>query len=440
MSGFATLLHEAGFTVTGSDGKQSAVTDELVRQGIQVVIGQRAENITKDIDVVVYTAAINPDNPEFVAAVNAGVPMMDRAEMVGQVMRIYAESIAVAGTHGKTTTTSMLAHILLEADKDPTISVGGMLPAIGGQIRVGHSDTFLLEACEYTNSFLKFFPQISIILNVDADHLDFFKDLDDIRNSFRLFARKLPEDGLLVINGEIPNLDYFMEDLPCRNVLTFGRDGGQYNYSAADVTFDESGCPSYTLIKDGKAQERIDLHVVGDHNVTNSLSAIAVADYIGIPREQTLAGLASFHGTDRRFQHKGELNGFTIVDDYAHHPTEIEATLKAVRNTSYTKVWCVFQPHTYSRTKELLHQFAEALSLADHVILADIYAAREVDPGDISSRDLQKLIAEKGTPCEYFPSFSEIEKFILKNVMPGELLITMGAGDVVNIGESLLRG
>ncbi len=440
MSGFAKLLHHAGFTVSGSDGKASPLTDEMSAEGIKVQIGQRASNITDGIDVVVYTAAIRPDNPEYVAAKLQGLPMMDRAEMVGQVMHNYAESVAVAGTHGKTTTTSMLSHILIAGEKDPTISVGGMLPAIGGNLRIGHTDSFLIEACEYTNSFLKFDPKISVILNVDADHLDFFKDLDDIRHSFRLFAERLPADGLLVINGDIPNLPYFTDGLACRKVLTFGRGEGTYDYSAADVVFNAAGCPSYTLLCGGKAQDRVQLHVPGDHNVTNSLAAIAVADFLGIDRAKTLQGLAAFHGTDRRFQYKGEVGGVTIVDDYAHHPTEIRATLSATAHTSHKKVWCVFQPHTYSRTKELLHEFADALALADHVILADIYAAREKDPGDISSADLQKLIAAKGTPCEYLPTFEQIEKFILKNCMPGDLLITMGAGDVVNIGESLLKG
>ena len=438
MSGFAKLLHHAGFTVSGSDGRRSPLTDELAAEGVKVSIGQRASNITEDIDVVVYTAAIGHDNPEFVEATILGLPMMDRAEMVGQVMKNYAESVAVAGTHGKTTTTSMLSHIMIEGEKDPTISVGGILPAIGGNLRIGHTDSFLIEACEYTNSFLKFDPKISVILNVDADHLDFFKDLDDIRHSFRLFAERLPEDGLLVIEGDIPNLSYFTDGLTCRRFVTFGRGEGPYDYTAADIVYDEAGCASYTLVCGGKPAERVTLHVVGDHNITNSLAAIAVADELGISREKTLAGLAAFGGTDRRFQHKGEVGGVTIVDDYAHHPTEIRATLKAVEHTPYKKVWCVFQPHTYSRTKELLHEFAEALSLADHVILAPIYAAREKDPGDISSADLQKLIAAKGVPCEYLTTFEQIEKFILKNCSPGDLLITMGAGDVVNIGEALV--
>ena len=439
MSGFAKLLQSEGFTVSGSDGKASALTEELAQMGVKVYIGQSASHITDDIDVVVYTAAIHPDNPEMVAARVQGIPMLDRAEMVGQVMKNYPESVAVAGTHGKTTTTSMLSHIMIAGGKDPTISVGGILPAIGGNLRIGHTDSFLIEACEYTNSFLKFDPKIAVILNVDADHLDFFRDLDDIRHSFRLFAEKLPKNGLLVLCGDIPDAAYFSEDLACRRTVTYGRGEGPYDYTAADVVFDEEGCASYTLIAHGEPQERVTLHVVGDHNVTNSLAAIAVADELGISREQTLAGLSEFHGTERRFQHKGEVGGVTIVDDYAHHPTEIRATLNAVANTPHKKVWCVFQPHTYSRTKEHLEEFADALCLADHVILADIYAAREADPGDISSADIQKLIVMKGTPCEYLPSFEEIEKFILKNCMPGDLLITMGAGDVVNIGDALLN-
>ena len=437
MSGFAELLHDNGFDVYGSDMKESKITDHLSSLGIHIIYEQKAENITDDIDFVVYTAAIHPDNPEYAASRSLGLPMMERAEMVGQVMKNYPNAIAVSGTHGKTTTTSMLTHIFLAAKKDPTISVGGILDAIHGNIRIGHSDNFITEACEYTNSFLKFHPTAGIILNVDADHLDFFKDIDDIRASFHKFARLLPENGLLVINSDIDKKDEILSDLVCK-VITFGLNPSS-DYSADDIAFDDHGHGSFTLVRYGKKTDiRVQLKVIGKHNIANALSAIALSEYYEIPTDAILEGLAAFHGTERRFELKGSFNGVTVVDDYAHHPTEIEATLTAAAKYPHNHLWCVFQPHTYSRTRALLPEFAKALSHAENVVLADIYAAREKDPGDISSLTLQAELKKLGCNAHYFPSFDEIEKFLSEKCIDGDLLITMGAGDVVNIGEDLV--
>ena len=436
MSGLAEILLEEGFHISGSDAKESALTDALEKKGARIYYGQRASNISDSTDVVVYTAAIHPDNPEFARAKELGIPMLTRAELLGQIMRNYDTPIAVAGTHGKTTTTSMLSHILLKGDCDPTISVGGILPAIGGNIRVGQSETFLTEACEYTNSFLSFFPKISIILNMDADHLDFFKDIDDIRRSFRRFAELLPADGTLIINADTPEYQSITEGLSCQ-VITYGLENNA-DYTASDITYDEFGHASFNVRYKGSDLGRCSLKVPGSHNVSNALSAVAAGRLLNLPWEVIAEGLLSFTGTDRRFQYKGTVGGVTIIDDYAHHPTEIEATLKAAANYPHRKVWCVFQPHTYTRTKALLPEFAQALTLADHVVLADIYAARETDTLGISSEDLADRIRELGTPCEYFPTFDEIENFLLENCTQGDLLITMGAGDVVNIGEQLL--
>lgn len=438
MSGFAELLHENGFDVCGSDIKESKITKRLSSSGIHIIYGQNAANITSDIDFIVYTAAIHPDNPEYVAAKELGIPMMERAEMVGQVMKNYANAIAVSGTHGKTTTTSMLSHIYLAAHKAPTISVGGMLDVINGNIRIGHSDNFITEACEYTNSFLKFHPTAGIILNIEADHLDFFKDIDDIRSSFLKFAKLIPESGVLVINSTIEDISYITDNVRCK-VITFGIDDNN-GYSASDILFDENGCGSFELVKYGKnTGKRISLNVIGYHNITNALAAIALADYYNIPFETIASGLLAYGGTERRFQLKGSFNGVTVVDDYAHHPTEITATLNAALKYPHNHLWCVFQPHTYSRTRALLPEFANALSLAENVILADIYAAREADPGDISSRTLQLELEKSGKKVHYFHSFEEIEEFLYKNCTNGDLLITMGAGDVVNIGENLIK-
>ncbi len=441
MSGLARILIEEGFKISGSDSKESDMTRSLESQGIRIFYGQKAENITstEDIDVVVYTAAVHPDNPEFMAAKEAGIPMLTRAELLGQIMKQYDLPIAVSGTHGKTTTTSMLSKILLEAETDPTLSIGGVFKDIGGNIRVGGSEYFVTEACEYTNSFLSFFPKISIITNIDADHLDFFKDLDDIRHSFRKFAQLLPSDGTLVINGEIDNIEEITADLPCR-ILTYGS-SESFDYYSSDVTYDDHGNPSFTAHLPGGKELSVRLAVPGIHNVYNALAAIAVSDILGIDKEHMISALSQFGGTSRRFELKGEVSGITIVDDYAHHPTEIEATLKAAQNYPHNRIWCVFQPHTYTRTKALLNEFASALSHADNVVLADIYAARETDTLGISSRTLCEKIRELGHECNYFPThenFNEIEKFLLQNCTKGDLLITMGAGDVVKIGDELL--
>ena len=437
MSGLAEILLKEGFTISGSDNKESALTDHLEGLGATVFYGQKASNIIEGIDVIVYTAAIHEDNEEYQAAVQKGLPLLTRAELLGQLMKNYETPVAISGTHGKTTTTSMLSHILLEGEMDPTISVGGILKAIGGNIRVGNSGVFVTEACEYTNSFLDFFPKIGVILNIEEDHLDFFKDLADIRHSFRRFAELLPKDGVLVINGDIEDLDELTEGLPCE-VVRFGMDSSK-DYSATNILHDELGDASFDLVKNGEFIDRISLSVNGDHNVQNALAAIAVADKMGVPVDVIKSGLKSFNGTDRRFELKGHVNGITIVDDYAHHPTEIQATLKAAKHYPHKEIWCIFQPHTYTRTKSLFDEFVEALTLTDHVILADIYAARETDTLGISSRDVADALKEKGSDAYYFSSFKEIEDFCLEHCQKGDLLITMGAGDVVNIGEELLK-
>ncbi len=436
MSGLAEILLKEGFTISGSDARESALTIHLEKAGAKVFYGQTADHITEDIDVVVYTAAIHDDNPEFAAAKAANLPMLARAELLGQIMRNYPTAIAVAGTHGKTTTTSMLSTILLKAKKDPTITVGGILPQIGGNIRVGHSDTFLTEACEYTNSFLSFYPTVGIILNIEADHMDFFKNLQEIRTSFHRFAALLPEDGLLVLDSAIEHPEEITKDIRAR-VITCGLTGNE-DYTAKDITYNEKGCASFTLCHKGNALGIVSLLVPGIHNVSNALSALSASLELGIDFEKAVLGLLDFQGTERRFQYKGMVNGITIIDDYAHHPTEITATLKAALHYPHRDIWCVFQPHTYTRTQAFLTDFAKALSLADHVVLTDIYAAREINTIGITSLALKEELEKLGKQCDYFSSFDEIEKFLLKKCMHGDLLITMGAGDVLNIGENLL--
>ena len=436
MSGLAEILMDEGFTVSGSDAHRSELTDHLENRGAMLYYGQKAENIQDGIDAVVYTAAIHPDNPELMEVQRRNIPLLTRAELLGQMMKNYKHAIAIAGTHGKTTTTSMVTEIFLKAETDPTISVGGILHSIGGNIRVGGPEFFVTEACEYTNSFLSFYPTMAVILNIEEDHLDFFKDIQDIRNSFRQFAKKVPENGAVILNGDIENPAEIVSGVKGR-VITFGH-GAENDYTADQITYDEYARPSFDLIVRGEKKGRLTLGVQGEHNVYNALAAVAVSVESGISYEVIADGLASFTGTERRFEKKGVLNGVTVIDDYAHHPQEIEATLKAARNYPHKRIWCVFQPHTYSRTKAFLSGFAEALSLADCVVLADIYAARETDTLGVSSEDIAKLLQEKGVEAWYLPTFAEIEKFILEHCIPGDLLITMGAGDIVKVGENLL--
>ncbi len=437
MSGLAKVLLKEGFTVSGSDNKRSSLTDQLEEAGATVFYGQKASNIIEGIDVVVYTAAIHTDNEEYQAALSKGLSMLTRAQLLGQLMTNYDIPIAVSGTHGKTTTTSMLTYILLAADTDPTVSVGGILNAIGGNIRVGNSGIFVTEACEYTNSFLEFFPKIGIILNIDEDHLDFFKDLDDIRHSFRKFAELLPSDGYLVINGDIEQLGIITDDLPCK-VITYGTEGAM-DYNASNISHNELGNASFDFIKKGRFIKRITLSVNVDHNVSNALAALAVSDLLDISIDDASLGLGKFRGTKRRFEYKGEVNGITIIDDYAHHPTEIRASLMAARHYPHREIWCVFQPHTYTRTKALFHEFVDALSYTDHIVLADIYAARETDTLGMSSAHIAEALCKEGADAYYLPSFEKIEAFCLEKCKKGDMLITMGAGDVVNIGEALLK-
>ena len=472
MSGLAEILLDRGFKVSGSDRAPSELTQILENKGIRVYYGQVVGNISDDIELVVYTAAIREDNEEYAEAVRRGIPMLTRAQLLGQIMKNYEVSVAVAGTHGKTTTTSMITDILLAADLDPTISVGGMLKEIGGNIRIGRSDYFVTEACEYTNSFLSLGPTVNVILNVEEDHLDFFKDIKDIRNSFRRFAQLLPDKGLLIINADIEDYEEITEGLKCRVVtVSATRDTGA-DYMASDIEYDNYGCASFRVTRGKESyipesgdeadrnigkedgtdtwdRERITLHVPGAHNIGNALAAIALADFLGISPDITVRGLCDFNGADRRFQYKGSFPAagggkedkgtVTVIDDYAHHPTEIRATLTAAANYPHDRIVCVFQPHTYTRTKAFFDDFVDALTLADVVVLAEIYAAREKDTLGMSSELLCDELKKKGKEAYYFSTFDEIEDYLKKKSIDGDLLITMGAGDVVKIGEELIK-
>ncbi len=437
MSGIAKLLLSRGFKVSGSDDTPSDITKELTSLGADISYGLKADNITDNINLAVYTAAIKPDNPEYMEAAKRDIPMLSRAEILGQIIDNYSKSIGVSGTHGKTTTTSMISEILLSGDTDPTISVGAIYSRINNNFRVGASPYFIFEACEYTNSFLSFYPKVGVILNVAADHLDFFKDLDDIRHSFRMYADNIDKDGFLVINGAIDNLEYFTKDLKA-GFVTFGLTP-DCDYFADNIAYNEFGFGSFDLVIKGEYVGRLSLRQPGIYNIENALAAAAATHVLAIPTDTIKIGLESFGGANRRFQLKGVKDEVTVIDDYAHHPDEIRAALTAANNYPHKKIWCVFQPHTFTRTKALLNDFAEVLGLADEVVLAKIYPARETDSLGISSDNIRILLEENGRHAVYLPTFEEILKFLKKNCSPGDLLITMGAGDVVNVGEMYLN-
>lgn len=436
MSGLARILLKRGFKISGSDINRTELTRQLEELGVNIRYTQVAENITKDIDYVVYTAAIHPDHPEYKKAKELGISLINRAVLLGEIMQDFQKSIAVSGTHGKTTTTAMLSHILLEANLDPTISIGGVLDIIGGNIRIGSGDIFLTEACEYTNSFLDLKPSIEVILNVEADHLDFFKDIEDIRKSFKSFISKLDEKGCLVINSDIENYEELVSDFQGKLIRIGSKNA---DIVAKDISFDERGFVSFSYTAYGKDMGSISLLTTGEHNVYNALAAIGLALYLGIDAEDIKKGLASFSGAKRRFEHKGKLRGdIDIIDDYAHHPQEIEASIKAARNYKAKRVVVVFQPHTYTRTKAFLNEFAAALSLADVIVLAKIYAARETDNLGISSKDIADILEVLGKEVYYIDNFDDIETFLLEKLCPQDMCITMGAGDIVKVGEKLL--
>ena len=434
MSGLAEILLENDFQVSGSDMKESEMTSKLVKSGAEIFIGHKAENIL-GADLIVYTAAISKDNPELLEAQKLNIKTIDRAEFLGDIMKGHKYNVAIAGTHGKTTTTSMVSHITLKADLDPTILVGGKLDLIGGNVRTAKSDYFITEACEYKRSFLKFYPYIGVILNIDADHLDYYKDIDEIEGAFLDFAKLIPANGHLICNAEDQRVLNIVSKINC-TVTTFGIEKG--NIQAKNITYSKKGCPSFQVYYNGVLLGNIDLNVPGNYNLLNSLASIGVGIRLNIAFETIKEGLFEFHGAHRRFELKGEKDGITVIDDYAHHPTEIKAALSAAKNYPHKKIYCIFQPHTYSRTITLFKEFSEAFTDIDQLILADIFPAREKDTGIVSSTMLGDKIRENGVDCVNFHDFKSIVDYLKKKLAPGDLLLTVGAGDVYEIGEMFI--
>ena len=429
MSAIAKVLLHGGVKVSGSDSKRSKATEELEELGAVIYEGHSADNITNP-DLVVYTAAVNDSNPEMQRAKELGIATVSRAEMLGRIMKNYQKAISVAGTHGKTTTTSMMTYVLMKALTDPTVMVGGELDIIDGNFRIGKSEYFLTESCEYCRSFLSFFPTVAIILNVEEDHLDYYKDLDDIKSAFTDFAALIPSDGVLVVCADSANTMQCLDRAKAKPI-TYGFDQGEYR--PCNLTFDDFGYPTFDIYNGGEKLTTLTLSVVGRHNVLNATAVYAASLAMGLDADAIKAGLEGYAGTKRRFENKGYYNGALIVDDYAHHPTEIEATFASVKKIKHNTVWCIFQPHTYTRTKALFDDFAKVLSGVDRVIVTDIYAAREKDTGLVHARELADAIPS----AKYIADFDEIASYIKKVAQKGDIIITMGAGNVVDIGEMI---
>lgn len=438
LSAIAEILLSRGYEVSGSDMKESAETARLASKGARVFIGHRAEN-ADEADLLVFSAAVGHDNPEMKRAEERGIPILSRAQMLGLLMQEYENSIAVSGTHGKTTTTSMVSLILDRAKLEPTILVGGNLAEIGGNVKVGHSRYFITEACEYMDSFLSLKPKIEIILNIDSDHLDYFKDIDHIVSSFDKFAQLVPASGTIIAYDANPFVNQVIRDLD--NVVTFGL-SENCDYYAANIQFNEEGMPAFDVCHDGQLLSRVQLAVPGEHNILNALAAFTCACALGVEPQLIKETLERYHGTQRRFDIVGTTaKGVKIVDDYAHHPTEIKATLSASENVPHNKLWCIFQPHTYTRTIALFDEFAEAFEKADKLILAEIYAAREKNIYKISSAQLAEKIKETHPHKEvlFMEDFAAIADYVDAQAQPGDMVITMGAGDIYKVGEMLLE-
>lgn len=436
MSGIAEILLSMGYTVTGSDSHLSEITERLEKNNIKVYNGQRAENVI-GAGIVVYTAAIKPDNPELSKARELNIPTIERSEFLGELTKLYSETIAVSGTHGKSTTTSMISLIFMEALKDPTIQVGADLKQLNGtNYRIGNSPYFIVEACEYVESFLKFSPKTAIILNIEEDHLDYYRDINHIKSAFYKFAELVPEDGKIIINADNQNCNEIVEKMKSK-VITFGIENEKANWTARNIHLNANGHYSFTATSDSLSID-ITLSVFGMHNVYNALAAVATASLYNIEPFIIQKALADFTGAHRRFEYTGTFNNAQVYDDYAHHPTEIKATIEAAKNLPHNKLWIIFQPHTYSRTSTLFDEFANAFKETDEVILADIYAAREIDTGVVSSQKLALAINEISNNCTYLGSFDKIKDYLKENVKENDLVLTVGAGDVHKIGKDLV--
>ena len=435
MSGLAMVLNNIGFEVSGSDARESAFTERLAKEGIPFTIGHDAKNV-EGAGLVVYSAAIKPYNPEFAAAAAAGIPMMQRSELLGNLSAEYSTVACVSGCHGKTTITSMIALILITAAVDATVHVGGMVGFLGGGVRLGQSDIFVTEACEYVESFLTLNPTHIIVNNIDDDHLDYFKDIEHIYAAFVKFVHLLKDDGVLFGNGDEALVRRLMDETGVRK-YTYGL--GEDNYfTAKNIAFDENGSPSFDFYAGGENKGRIVLEIPGRHNVANALAALALTTTVfGVDLEHAAEALKNYRLAGRRFELLGERNGVKIIHDYAHHPAEINACLEAAKRYPHKKLWALFQCNSYTRAKTLKDKYALAFSAADEVIVPDIFPGRDIDRGEIHARDLVAAIGQHKR-CVYVPTFEQIREFLDQNAHEGDVVVTLGSGDVNKQSYKLL--
>ena len=431
MCPMAEILHHMGYAISGSDQNESDTLDRVKSWGIPVYLGHAGEHVA-GADAVVYTAACKPDNPELAAAREQGIPTLERSVMLGMLTDRFPQLVAVSGTHGKTTTTAMLTQILVEADKDPTALIGGKLPLIGSNSRVGQSGLFVCEACEYVDTFLQLHPAVSLILNIEADHLDYFKTLENIVKSFAQFAAQT--SGLLVVNGGDREAMESVARETGKEIVTFGLDSG-CDYSPAQLNEEPSACEDFTLMCRGVPLGRVNLAVPGKHNMLNALAAAAAAHSLGVDPAAICASLGRFTGVHRRFEVLGKFGGVTVADDFAHHPTELTAVLNSAMKMGYRQVWAVFQPHTYSRTYSFLDDFAKALAIPHHLVMTEILAVREENTYNIHTSDL----AAKVPGSRWFDSFEEIARYVMDNARPGDLILTLGGGDIYKCANLIVE-
>lgn len=438
MSGLALILKNKGVSITGSDMKSSSYTEKLTKNGVKVYIGHDEKNISNNCDLVVYSAAINRNNPEMIRAKELNIPLMERSDFLGALTRDFKKTIAVSGTHGKTTTSSLISSLLYNGNLDPTVSIGGSIDTIGGNYRVGDSEFFVTEACEYVDSFLKSQHYMGIILNVEEDHLDFFKDIEHIKKSFHNFANIIPKEGVLIANGDSKDVRDILKNLEC-NIISFGLKP-KNDWQALNIIYDTLGKPSFDLYNKGSYFGHFKLNIPGEHNVLNAMASIICANYFGINTDVMEQTFDNFNGAHRRFEFRGEVNNIRVYEDYAHHPTELKVTVQACTNYDYNKLWVVFQAHTYSRTYYFFDEFVNSFEGADYVIINDIYSDREANSYNIHAEDLAKAVEERlSIPTKHISDFEDIVKYLVENTNKGDFVLVAGSQTINQVAFDLIK-
>ncbi|NTW70748.1 MAG: UDP-N-acetylmuramate--L-alanine ligase [Eubacteriaceae bacterium] len=437
MSGLASILMNKGIAVAGSDMRASNYTEKLSEKGARIYIGHDKKNISDNCTLVVYSAAIHSDNPEMVRARELEIPLMERSDFLGALTRDFSKTIAVSGTHGKTTTSSLIASLLYRGDFDPTVSVGGKISLFDSNFRVGNSEYFVTEACEFVDSFLKSHHSIGVILNIEEDHLDYFKDINHIKESFHNFSKIIPPEGVLIVNGDSKDVLDVTQGLDCR-IITVGQNKSN-EYAAINIVYDELGKPEYDVIHNGELFGHVKMSIPGEHNVMNGIAAIACADYVGVDRDIIIETMLEFAGAGRRFELRGVVNKITVIEDYAHHPTELKVTVQACQNYKYNRLWVIFQAHTYSRTYYFFDEFVDAFKGADMVVINDIYSDREANKWPIKDEDLAKAVEERlSIPAKHISKFEDIVSYVIENAVEGDFILVAGSQTINKVAYDLV--